>query len=225
MNNHKYAKILKDSNSSFYKVIITNTYETGGLFGGIKEHKEEYEIPFVFKTSEIAKDFVSMLPDSIEEFNIKMHRCEHCHLCYASYKTYKLTIGDFTIYVQWDEVEQEEKGFLTDKVFINSKNNVVKNLEYCDAKYNSNYGTRTKRIAEKMKGKHHSEETKQKMSEKHINGKNSKLVLQMDKTYKIIAEFPSVSEVQRQLGISITHISECCNGNRKTCGGYKWQYK
>lgn len=128
MNNHKYAKILKDSNSSFYKVIITNTYETGGLFGGIKEHKEEYEIPFVFKTSEIAKDFVSMLPDSIEEFNIKMHRCEHCHLCYASYKTYKLTIGDFTIYVQWDEVEQEEKGFLTDKVFINSKNNVVKNF-------------------------------------------------------------------------------------------------
>ena len=72
-----------------------------------------------------------------------MHRCEHCHLCYASYKTYKLTIGDFTIYVQWDEVEQEEKGFLTDKVFINSKNNVVKNFVDCVRPYTYQGGVYT----------------------------------------------------------------------------------
>lgn len=126
MNKHTYAKIVKDINSNHYKVIITNTFETGKWFGGIKEHKDEYEIPFVFKTAAIAKDFVSILPDAIEKVSIKQYRCEHCHLCYASYKTYKLTIGEFIVYVQWDDVAQEEAGFLTDKVYITPRKNVVK---------------------------------------------------------------------------------------------------
>ena len=81
-----------------------------------------------------------------------------------------------------------------------------------------------------MKGKHHSEETKKKLSEaikgKHINGKLSKPVLQINKdTNEIITEFPSVGEVERQLGFYQSNISRCCKGKRKTCGGFKWQYK
>ena len=49
----------------------------------------------------------------------------------------------------------------------NKENNFVKNLEYCDAKYNSNYGTRTKRIAEKQKAKKLSYETRKKISKAH----------------------------------------------------------
>ena len=79
------------------------------------------------------------------------------------------------------------------------------------------------------KGKHHSYETRKKISEAHRGkynkNKKSKPVLQMDKTNKIIAEFSSTMEVKRQLGISQSHISMCCNGKRKTAGGYKWQYK
>ena len=57
-------------------------------------------------------------------------------------------------------------------------------------------------------------------------GKMSKPVVQIDQlTDTIIAEYPSLREVKRQLGISISHISQCCKGNRKTCGGYKWRYK
>ena len=89
----------------------------------------------------------------------------------------------------------------------NKENNVVKNLEYCDAKYNNNYGTRLERIFKKT-----------------TNGKCSKVVLQIDTaTENVIAEFPSINEVKRQLGL--THISECCKGKRNTAGGYKWQYK
>ena len=95
---------------------------------------------------------------------------------------------------------------------VNHKNemkddNRVENLEYCDAKYNMNYGTRLERIYKKT-----------------TNGKCSKQVLQIDiKTNEIIKEFPSTREVQRQLGLS--HISQCCKGKHKTCGGFKWQYK
>lgn len=95
---------------------------------------------------------------------------------------------------------------------VNHKNEIktdnrVENLEWCDAKYNNNYGTRLERVAEKT-----------------TNGKCSKPVLQIDQlTDAIIAEFPSINEVERQLGIS--HISECCLGKRNTAGGFKWKYK
>jgi len=95
---------------------------------------------------------------------------------------------------------------------VNHKNEIkddnrVENLEWCDNKYNSNYGTRLERIFKKT-----------------TNGKCSKPVLQIDKnTNEVIAEFPSMAEVERQLGIS--SVSNCCNGKRKTCGGYKWQFK
>ena len=85
--------------------------------------------------------------------------------------------------------------------------------------------TRNK-MSEAHKGKHLSEEHKKKLSEARTNGKCSKPVLQINKTTnEIITEFPSVSEVERQLGISISNISQCCKGKRKTCGGFKWQYK
>lgn len=88
-------------------------------------------------------------------------------------------------------------------------NNVVSNLEWCDQKYNNNYGTRLERVAEKT-----------------TNGKKSKPVLKIDPiSNEIVAEFPSIMEVQRQLGIKHSHISECCNGKRNTAVGFIWQYK
>lgn len=51
----------------------------------------------------------------------------------------------------------------------------------------------------------------------------AKKVLQLDKKYNLIAEFDSVSEAQRVTGIN--NISNCCNGKRKTSGGYVWVYK
>ena len=92
---------------------------------------------------------------------------------------------------------------------VNHKNEIkddnrVENLEWCDQKYNNNYGTRLERVAEKT----------------------SKPVLQIDKnTNEIVAEYPSLNEVQRQFDINHSHISNCCKGKLKTCCGYKWRYK
>lgn len=95
--------------------------------------------------------------------------------------------------------------FINHKSEIKTQNN-VENLEWCDAKYNLNYGTRKERVAEKT-----------------TNGKCSKPVFQYDLNGNFIKEWPSTMEVERQLGIS--HISECCLGKRNTCGGFKWKYK
>lgn len=87
-------------------------------------------------------------------------------------------------------------------------NNCATNLEYCDRKYNINWGTGVKRSAKYR-----------------TNGKCSKAVLQYDLVGNFIKEFPSLKEVQRQLGYDTGSISNCCRGKAKTSGGYKWRYK
>lgn len=58
----------------------------------------------------------------------------------------------------------------------NSKNNNVENLEWCTAKYNSNYGNHNEKIRQRMlqnnpfKGKHHSPETLEKLRLAKLGG-------------------------------------------------------
>ena len=82
-----------------------------------------------------------------------------------------------------------------------------------------------RKLSEAKKGKHPTEETIHKISESMTNGKNSKRVLQLDKTTgEVIREWPSLAEVERQVGYLQANISACCLGKRNTCGGFKWSY-
>ena len=91
-----------------------------------------------------------------------------------------------------------------------------------------------KKISESMTGeknplygKHHSEDTKRKISEAH-KGKiytNTKPILQFSKNGELIAEYYSLTEASRQTGCSAPHICSCCKGNRKSASGFIWKYK
>ena len=87
-------------------------------------------------------------------------------------------------------------------------NNSVQNLEWCDQKYNHNYGTINQRISEKM-----------------TNGKLSKPVLQFTLDGKFVREFKSGMDIKRNLGYSCGNISSCCLGKRKSANGFIWKYK
>ena len=70
-------------------------------------------------------------------------------------------------------------------------------------------------------GKHLSEETRRKMSESHgVNG-----ILQYSKDGDFIAEYPSIREAERHTGCHHAHICACCKGKYKSTGGYIWRYK
>lgn len=90
-----------------------------------------------------------------------------------------------------------------------------------------------KKIAEANRGRTRSEETRKRMSEGQkmsgrIGDKNllSKIVIQIDKhTNKTIEKFSNAKEVERKLKISSGNISQCCNGKRKSSGGFIWKYE
>ena len=89
--------------------------------------------------------------------------------------------------------------------------NRLENLNLMTPKENTNWGTRNKRIVEKRIGK--------------LNTKASKPVLQYDLEGNLIKEWPSASEIKRQLGYHNSKISECCLGKRKTAYGFIWKFK
>lgn len=86
-------------------------------------------------------------------------------------------------------------------------NNNVENLEWCDHKYNCNYGTCIKR-----------------RNEKNTNGKRSKTVLQFTKTGEFVREWASASETARN-GFHQGAVCSCCRGEAKSHKGFIWRYK
>ena len=90
----------------------------------------------------------------------------------------------------------------------NPKNNCVWNLEWCNHKYNMNYGTAIERAA------------KLKRIVQRNNPKISKSVLCIETG----VVYPSISEISRELGCSRALIIRCCKGLGKTAYGYHWRY-
>lgn len=94
----------------------------------------------------------------------------------------------------------------------NPSNNVLTNLEWCDKKYNNNYGTKIERgVANR--------------DARAIGDKNSMAVLQLDINGNLIKEWKSATACREELGFDNSVIAKCCKGKLKTGYGYTWKYK
>lgn len=85
-------------------------------------------------------------------------------------------------------------------------NNRVDNLEWCTRKYNVNYGTAQQRRREKQRAR------------------VSKSVVQYSKTGEYICTYASISGASRIVGISTSHIVNCCNRRKPSAGNFIWRY-
>lgn len=90
-------------------------------------------------------------------------------------------------------------------------NNAVSNLEWCDTKYNINYGTHKERMAAAL-----------------TNGRTSKRVGQFNLEGELIKEWPSTRECGRN-GFSQSAVAACCRNEFTRAGnnvykGYIWKY-
>ena len=78
----------------------------------------------------------------------------------------------------------------------NKTNNCLQNLEWCDAKYNANYGTRNETI--------------------------KKPILQFTLDGEFVREWSSATDVGKTVNVGICN---CLKGRKKSAYGYIWEYK
>lgn len=84
-------------------------------------------------------------------------------------------------------------------------NNNVNNLEWCNSKYNCNYGNRNNKISIK-------------------NGNKGKSIYQI-KDNIVIKKWNNIITASKTLNINNKNIVSCCKNKRKSAGGYQWIYE
>lgn len=87
-------------------------------------------------------------------------------------------------------------------------NNRVENLEWCTAKFNSNYGTLPQRIKERLLKNH----------------PTAKVVNQYDMDGRLLNTYPSARKASEDFNVSPSMIERACRGQAKTAAGYRWSY-
>lgn len=131
--------------------------------------------------------------------------------------------------------------------------NRVKNLRWCTIKENANFPlallhrSQAKMGNKYFLGKHHSEETKRKLSIAHTGMKNPNYWKSLSESNKekirlasrevcrvevdqfttdgtFIKTWESMADVEKELGLYHANIRRCCVGKGKTCGGFVWKY-
>jgi len=86
----------------------------------------------------------------------------------------------------------------------NKENNNINNLEWCNHKYNMNYGNIKEKLAKKKE----------------------KRVAKYDKDGNLISIYNSIKEASIKNNVQSNAVVACCKYKKgyKTCGGYIWKY-
>lgn len=93
-----------------------------------------------------------------------------------------------------------------------------------------------------FKGKHHTEETKQRLRQREISpttrqkmrdnhrclcgahNPSARAIAQYDLNGNLIKKYEYAGLACAEVGVDLSAVIKCCRGKKKTCGGYRWEY-
>lgn len=110
--------------------------------------------------------------------------------------------------------------------YVDLDNPDCSNLEWCDVRYNRNYGHCEEKRAASFKASYTKERMKKTLATRAEKGSIGapRAIVQIDPiTNEIIADYPSIAEAERVTGTR--HIWDVLVGGRITAGGFKWRDK
>lgn len=118
-------------------------------------------------------------------------------------------------------IDNKEKFPCINHIDGNKLNNNLSNLEWCTQSHNMKEAYKLGLLNTWCGKKFGKDHPNYKFRGKW---KTQKEIVQLDKKGDLIKKFNSATEVERNLGYSCAHISECCRGLRKSAYGYIWKY-
>jgi len=123
-------------------------------------------------------------------------------------RTFLQNPNNYTCVNHKDEVKTNNFVYVNENGSVNLEKS---NLEWCEADYNCNYGTRNARIKQSQLN----------------NPKKSKCIIQYSLSGEFISEYKSIHDAHRKTGIDRKSISNVCNHfhHYNSAGGYLWEYK
>ena len=141
-------------------------------------------------------------------------------MCYGN--GYNLTTGGMAGNIISDEIRAKMSKSVTE-----SYTEELREIRRQDTlKYWSNPENRKRAMGENnsMFGKHHSEESKRKMSEAKKGKTSWNKIFRSVRCKELEKIFKSPAEAGKQLSLDSSSIIKVCQGKRHTCGGYHWEY-
>ena len=105
----------------------------------------------------------------------------------------------------------------------NPSNNNVNNLEWCDAKYNINYGTGIERRSKSRIGSKLSQSTINKIIES--KKQFAQKVYQYTLENELVSTYDSMHQASKMTNTPRISIYRCCNGIISSANGYKWSHQ
>lgn len=156
---------------------------------------EDYEISSYGNVKSLKKESKKLLkPSKSSSGYLQIILCKNGKT--KSYFIHKLVANTF--------IKNENNYKEINHIDENKLNNCVDNLEWCNRKYNMNYGSVKKRIS---------------------NAKAIK-VAKINKNNEIIEIYNSIKEASLKNNALATNIVKCCKHKKyyKSCNGYKWEY-